>query len=424
MEIATGNDELKAKVLEQIELDEIVDLLGKLIRIPSFTEQETDVARLLDGLFVEAGLSSELQEIEPGRFQTVGRLRGGGGGRSLMLNGHLDIDPLPAGATGRDPWQPTIEGDRLYGAGAFNMKCGVASMIVAALAAKRAELPLRGDVVLACVAGELQGGIGSTYLVESGVTADMAVVTEPVGSPLILSKQGGLVQPAVHVEGRQAHVCAAHNGVNAATKAVKAVVAIEGLQLQVDPDPDLPAIPSVNVGGMIVGHGADYDMRGAYMLPDRATIYLDIRYPEGIAEEEVIGQLDEVLAAVGAEDPEFEYEIEFPVVGREVLRQGVPPVSLPEDAEVIQLLKRNVKALAGIEPYAGAVLPGSYTTTDIAHLIPAGIPAATWGPGWGPDYHVDERSVAVPEDGWGWVSLNELLLSCRVYAAMIVDVCA
>ncbi|MGH7320934.1 MAG: M20/M25/M40 family metallo-hydrolase [Candidatus Rokuibacteriota bacterium] len=77
-----------------------------------------------------------------------------------MLNGHLDIDPIPSGWV-RDPWVPAIEGDRFYGAGIFNMKGGVAAMIIGAVAAKRTGVALPGGVILACVAGELQGGVGT-----------------------------------------------------------------------------------------------------------------------------------------------------------------------------------------------------------------------------------------------------------------------
>ncbi len=95
-----------------------------------------------------------MQEVEPGRFQTVAVLKGGGGGKSLMLNGHIDIDPLAAGWV-RDPWEPEISGDRIFGGGIRNMKAGVASMIAAAEAVRRSGVTLKGDLVLACVVGEL-----------------------------------------------------------------------------------------------------------------------------------------------------------------------------------------------------------------------------------------------------------------------------
>ena len=105
------------------------------------------------------GLEVELQEVEPGWFQAIGVIRGSGGGRSIMLNGHLDSNPIAAGWT-RNPYDPWVEGNRLYGAGIRNMKSGVASMIHAADAIIKSGVKLKGDVVVACVLAELQGGLG------------------------------------------------------------------------------------------------------------------------------------------------------------------------------------------------------------------------------------------------------------------------
>lgn len=81
---------------------EVLDLVAALARIPSFTTEERQVAEFLHALFVREGLQAEFMEVDPGRVQVVGRLKGRGGGRTLMLNGHMDIDPLPSGMT-RDP---------------------------------------------------------------------------------------------------------------------------------------------------------------------------------------------------------------------------------------------------------------------------------------------------------------------------------
>ena len=105
-----------ARILDAVDKDRMLALAGKLISIPSFKGQETDAARFLADFFQERGYEVLLQEVESGRFQTIAVLKGMGGGKSLMLNGHIDINPI-ANQWQRDPWTPTIEGDRLYGAG-------------------------------------------------------------------------------------------------------------------------------------------------------------------------------------------------------------------------------------------------------------------------------------------------------------------
>ncbi len=124
-------DERAQRVVDAISPEAVVELASDLIRIPSFKTEETPLARWLEGYFTERGYEVEMQEVEPGRFQVIARLRGSGGGKSMMFNGHIDIDPLSLGWR-HDPWEPAVEGDRLYGSGVMNMKGGDAAMITAA----------------------------------------------------------------------------------------------------------------------------------------------------------------------------------------------------------------------------------------------------------------------------------------------------
>ena len=87
-------DEVTRGILAQVDQGALIDLASALIRIPSFKTEETPVARFLAQFFRQRGYDVDLQEIEPGRFQTIATLRGTGGGASLMLNGHTDINAL------------------------------------------------------------------------------------------------------------------------------------------------------------------------------------------------------------------------------------------------------------------------------------------------------------------------------------------
>src|ERR1044071_6332787 len=184
-------------VLAHVDPQALIDLASDLIRIPSFKTEETAVARFLDRFLRERGYAVDLQEIEPGRFQTIATLRGTGGGASLMLNGHTDINALTR-RWRRDPWTPTLEGDRLYGHGVQNMKGGLASIIMTAEAVRRSGVRLAGDLVVACVAGETQGGEGTHFLMESGLRTDAAVVAEPFGADHLVTVHSGIVHLAIH----------------------------------------------------------------------------------------------------------------------------------------------------------------------------------------------------------------------------------
>lgn len=398
----------------RVDRDELVELAKDLARLPSFTTEETECARFLHELFRREGIDSELQEVDPGRFQTIARLRGTGGGQSLMLNGHIDIDPIPDGVSD-DPWQPAVKGDVLWGAGLGNMKGGMAAMVMAAIALKRSGAPLKGDVVVASVVGELQGGPGTVHALESGVLTDLAIVGEPSGADSIRTKHAGVVQLGIHVIGRSTHISVKERGINAILKMTKVAEAVENMELRGPRDPDLPALPLVNVGSIIGGRGRDVELRGPNNVPDFCSIFVDIRFTPGMTPETVVADLGRQLDALKAEDPELVYEIEFPLKPeRRMLREVMMPFSIPTDTPMIQVLKRNVTEIRGSAPHVGTKLPNGYGGTDASHLLPAGIACCIYGPGArgeGPDRYLG-------------VSIDEMWTCCRAYAATAEEVCA
>lgn len=387
---------------------EVIELASALARIPSFTTEEQQVAGFLHDFFRREGLESQLMEVDPGRVQVVARLPGSGGGRSLMLNGHIDIDPLPAGMR-RDPWQPGIEGDRFYGAGIGNMKAGLASMIVGALAARRSGGQRRGDVVLACVVGELQGGIGTVRMLERGIRADVAIVGEPHGAGNVFTRHAGVMQFAVHLLGQTAHISRKAEGVNAILEAGKAAMALEALALTGPRDPDLPALPLLNVGSIVGGRGRTAELRGPNIVPDFASLYVDVRFTQGMTPETILADVRRALDQVGG----LRYEIEFPMLPeRRCLRVVMMPFAVPTDGPFVGELATLVEQVSGRRPHVGVVLPNGYSGNDTAHLHAAGIPCVLYGPSG--DMDGSDR----------WTSVEQMRTCTRVYAEMVRRVCA
>ena len=404
---------LKEAILKQIVPDEVVSLTKDIVRIPSYTADETEVARFLHAYFQKQGFESELQEVDPGRFQTIARLRGTGGGKSLMLNGHIDIDPIPSGWV-RDPWTPTIEGDRFYGAGVYNMKGGVAAMIMGAVAARRAGR-LQGDVIVACVDGELQGGVGTVHMLKKGMRADMAVVPEPYSTKHIITKHTGVMELAVHVLGRSVHISRMEQGINAIAKAARVVQALEIVKLTGQPDPDLPGLPRLNVGTIVGGRGRELELRGANIVPDMCTIILDIRFPASVTPDSALADVRQALDGAAAADKDLKYEIEFPIrPERRQFREVMLPLSVPASEPIVQILKANVIAIVGEEPTVGAHSPQSYAGNDTSHLWGAGIPCCLYGPAGGYDEGRSDR----------WTSIEQIVACARVFGATIADICA
>ncbi len=125
--------------------------------------EESALARIMIDEMKALGLETRLIEVEPGRFNAVGRLVGTGGGRSLMLNGHLDTNAVGLGWT-VDPFAALVRDDMVYGIGVSNMKASCTAFLGATRAFVRSGRKLKGDIVFGYVVGELQGGVGTLKL--------------------------------------------------------------------------------------------------------------------------------------------------------------------------------------------------------------------------------------------------------------------
>ena len=403
-------------VLAHVDAQELIDLASDLIRIPSFKTEETAVARFLDAFFRARGYDVDLQEIESGRFQTIATARGTGGGRSLMFNGHLDINSLTLGGT-RDPWTPSVEGDRLYGHGVQNMKGGLASIIMAAEAIRRSGVRLRGDLVVACVAGETQGGEGTHYLMESGLRTDAAVVAEPFGADNLVTVHSGIVHMAIHAYGVTGHIGRLEGTVNAIHKMTAVIEALRGVQFRHTPRPDLPAFPRLNIGGILGGRGHDYVLVEPPYVPDVCTIIVDVHFLPGMTVDAIVADIRRALDPLAAGDPELRYEIEIPppasFKGRR--RLVMDPFDIPPDAPIVQAVARSYRTVTGHEPAKiGTVLPHSYSADDTCHLWKAGIPCLLYGP-------ATIRGNADEDDAC--VLVSEMVKVTQVLAVTALDVC-
>jgi acetylornithine deacetylase/succinyl-diaminopimelate desuccinylase-like protein len=190
--------------------DRLVELAIRLVSVPSFTGSEEAAARVMQDVLQQLGVHVQWLQVEDGRANVLGTWAGSGGGPTLMFNGHLDTS-----YSGREPWLQGIPGfqpegferdGRIYGLGISNMKGAVACYVEAVHALQDAGVQLRGDVLIAAVAGEIektqqgdaQGAeyrgyaAGSRYLVTHGGVADMCILGEPTENKVVLAHFGSL----------------------------------------------------------------------------------------------------------------------------------------------------------------------------------------------------------------------------------------
>ncbi len=403
------------KILNSVDSRRFLELGKTLISIPSFKGEETPVANYISKLLKDRGYQIEMQEVEPGRYQTIATLKGTGGGKSLMFNGHIDINPLAAGWE-RDPWSPTIEGDRLYGAGSRNMKGGVAAMIEAAEAIRCSHVKLKGDLIVACVVGELQGGEGTHHLCQNGPIPDMAIVPEPFGANNIVTCHAGSAEMAIHTLGRARHMNRMEDSIDAIEKMVKVIKTIKDIKFNVCPRQDLPGLPRLNVGNIIGGIGRDYNRTEATYIADVCTIVIDVRFPPGGTADAIKADIVRALDQLSVDDPDLKYEIEMPPPKKyNCFTLIVEPFDLPKDEYILESVLNSYRFVTGHEPEGvGTVLPWSYSCDDTSKLHKAGIPCLLHGPAGG------IHSSTIPDE---YTVISDIGQVARVLALSALDVC-
>ncbi|MCK4581961.1 M20/M25/M40 family metallo-hydrolase [Candidatus Bathyarchaeota archaeon] len=409
---------LKDKVLESYDEKKAVELLKMMIETPSVTGDETELARKVAEFMRRNGFDEvELQEVKDGKYQTIGTMKGTGGGRSMMLCGHLDIFPPPENMV--DPYKAVIDGDRIYGAGVGDMKAGTAATVMAVDAIIQSGVEIKGDIVVALVMEEEIGGVGITHLLRRGVTADMGIV--PESTNLNLSTTGaGITQFMVTTIGKSVHISGKEHGVDAVEKMSHVIHALNELEFTYEPDPRVPLLPRHVASTIIGGRGRNYDLRGAQNLSDYCSLIIDVRFWKSQNVQSIEKDIRRLLDKLASMDPEFRYELTgVPVpFGNRVVNRN--PKDLPRDSEIVRIVQNNHRYVTGREPRFRELL-STAGNDDGVHMIEAGIPTVTYGPGCG-DVSPEEYSKLALQSRW--IDLGTYHKCCKVMAAATIDVVA
>ena len=361
----------------------LTELTGRLVAIDSVNPTlvpsgsgEAVVAAVLADWLERAGLEVHVDEVAPGRPNVVGVARGTGGGRTLILNGHLDTVGLlePDGGLA-----PRVEGGRLYGRGAYDMKASLAAIANAGAECVRREL--RGDVIVAAVVDEEAASIGTEALLERW-PADAAIVAEPTDERLCIAHRGWLAFD-IETPGRAAHGSRPDLGIDAIAKMGRILVAIEDLDRSLQSRPGHPLLGTGSVHASLIEGGQEYSS-----YPARCLLQGERRTIPGERRADVEAELRSLL---GHSDG----TIGFPF--------GRDPMEVSPDEEIV----RVVQAQTGTEEAFGAPF-----WTDAALFTETGIPAVLFGP------RGDGAHAAVE-----WVDLASVERCRDVYVAAAAEFC-
>jgi acetylornithine deacetylase len=375
----------------------LTTLLHDLVAIDSINPDlvpgaagEAEVARYIADWLQKVGCEVHLQEVRPGRPNVIALVRGTGGGKTLLLNGHIDT----VGVAGMTPeaCQPSIDQGRLYGRGAYDMKAGVAACMLAM--AEAAKHPRRGTVIFSAVMDEEYAGLGTQALVQE-YRADGAIIAEPTELQLILAHKG-FVWLEVETIGVAAHGSRPDLGIDAIAKMGGVLTGLEQLQRQLQQQPPHPYLKTGSIHASLIQGGQDM---ASY--PDRCVLSIERRTIPGESADMVESQVQTIIQRLSETDQDF----------KAVVRRGLvrTPLETPPDSDIVRLTNSAANAVLG----RPVELAGAAYWTDAATLWAAGIPSLLFGP-------VGAGAHAMEE----WVDLESVQTCYRVYAEVISTFCA
>lgn len=405
---------LVSRIVAAIDEELTLPITQAVLRIPSFCGHERALAEFLAETMAGLGMEVALPEVEPGRPNAIGRLRGRGGGQSLMFNGHLDHNMLCEGWT-RDPFAAVVEDGWVYALGIANMKAADAAYIAAIRGLKRAGVALAGDIVVEYVAGELEGGKGTQHAIRTGVKADHFIDGEPT-ELAVVNMHAGVVLLRLQVYGEMRHYTTRTGALNHAVEHLVEILRELGPSytphpvdswLAFDPNPEFEGLPQHNVGAVRAGMTRECLEWRIGLVPDYAYALLDVRIVPGQTPESVKADLERLIARVRARRPLLRAEVELTDRTRHLF---MPPFYVPQKTEVVQATARAHRAVLGREPEWGGVT--KFAGSDAAHLWNAGIPGLLYGPGG--------RFLSRPDEK---VELRDIVAAARVYALVAADLC-
>jgi acetylornithine deacetylase len=375
--------------------DAATRLLAELVAIDSVNPDlvpggagEQAIARFVAGWLADAGLDVHLDEVRPGRPNVIALARGGGGGRTLLLNGHIDTVGVAGMAA---PHRPIVDGERLHGRGAYDMKCGVAACMLAM--AEIRKLGLRGDVLFTAVMDEEYAGLG-TLDVAARYRADAAIIAEPTEHELVIAHKG-FVWLEVETQGAAAHG-SIPGAVDAIAQMGKLLVALDALNRRLLAHPTHAILGSGSLHASLIGGGQELSS-----YPERCVLSVERRTIPGETPELVERELAAIVDRLAAEDSAF----------RAVVRRGVDraPMETPADAPIPALLRQHAADVLGRDiPVAGVPY-----WTDAASLSAAGIPTVLFGPCGAGAHAVEE-----------WVDLGSVRQCATIYQRVAKAFCA
>ncbi|HWZ31582.1 MAG TPA: ArgE/DapE family deacylase [Bryobacteraceae bacterium] len=374
-----------------IDRDYLFSTLADLIRIDSVNPTlaaggagEAEIGNYVATALLQLGLDVRKLEPEPGRVSVVGTLKGAGGGKSLMLNAHYDT----VGVEGMDdPFSAAVRDGKMFGRGSYDMKGSLAAQITALKAIAGKEL--RGDVVIAAVADEEYGSLGTMDLIKH-VKTDAAIVTEPTAVQICLAHKGYL-WIEVETKGRAAHGSRFEQGIDANMRMGRFLAELDKLEQNLRARPPHPLVGPPSLHAAMI-HGGD----GLSTYAASCKLQIERRTVPAETEKQVVGELQSIVDKLSLDATVRAYFVR-------------DPFEVPRDANIVRALDRASQKILGRAPN----YMGDTPWMDAALLQAAGIETVVMGPGGGGAHAAVE-----------WVDLESVAQMAAILAETAVAYCS
>ena len=382
----------------KIDKDFTTTVLVKLVQINSINPVlvkdapgETEIGSFIAGVLRSSGVETQINEIEPGRVNVTGVVKGSGTGKSLMLNAHMDT----VGVDGMsDPFSGKISNGKVYGRGSQDMKGSIAAMLAAVKYITENNVKLNGDLIATFVADEEYGSIGSQQIARQ-IKADAAIVTEPTDLQVCLAHKGFYLFE-IQTKGRAAHGSRFEEGVDANLHMGRILKELDSLSINIKINKDHPLVgpPSLHVP-LIKGGTQEF------IYADNCIIKVERRTIPGEKHEDIAREIAGVVENASASDPDFNAYFKT-----EIYRNAY---EIAPEAPIAETVAKAASKVTGKPPR----FTGHTAWMDSALFAEAGIETVIIGP-TGAGLHSSEE----------WVDIQSVVDLAEILVHAASDYCS
>jgi acetylornithine deacetylase len=377
----------------------LLDTLAQLVRInsinPSLSEGgagESEIAKYISKNLRQLGLETKIVDAAPGRSSVIATLKGTGGGKSLMLYGHIDtvgIDEMP------EPFSAAVRDNKLYGRGSYDMKGSVAACMAAihSLVGAIRESPLRGDIIFVGPADEEFASIGMSEVLKH-VRPNAAIITEPTELEICLAHKG-FVWLEVEVQGRAAHGSRFNEGVDANMRMGRFLAELDKLEQELRARQPHPQVGPPSLHAAILRGGTELSMYAA-----NSKLQIERRTIPSETEAQVVNEIQDIIDRLAKSDSTFKATVKTLLVR--------DSFEVSADAPIVTALSQAATdLLVQAPPFVGRPF-----WMDAALTSAAGIETVVMGP-VGAGAHAKEE----------WVDLRSVEEMAMILAKTAINYC-